>query len=296
MKNFATLLVVLMLCGCQSSLAPLPRWQGSERLDHPRLGVILDLRSGRHLQPEELVDALARVDRLLVGEQHDNADHHALQLWLLQALQQRRPQGSLLLEMLEPSQQEAVTRTQQVLADGKQVASLENALSWQVGWPWPLYGPLVSYALEQPYPLLAANLDRHELMAVFRAPPVLSGTASNQPAVRDALIAQLRESHCGMLSEEELPAMLGVQQQRDRRMAVALQQAPTPSMLLAGAFHVRRDVGVPLHLEDLRADEGVRVLLLAPAGSDVGVEMADYVWFTAAPAEKDYCADFRGKG
>lgn len=296
MKNFATLLAVLMLCGCQSSLAPLPRWQGSEQLEHVRLGVILDLRSGRQLHPVELVDALARVDRLLIGEQHDNADHHALQLWLLQALQQRRPQGSLLLEMLEPSQQEAVTRTRQLLADGKKVASLEKSLSWQAGWPWPLYGPLVSYALEQPYPLLAANLDRQELMALFRSPPLLAGTASSQPAVRDVLIGQLRESHCGMLGEDKLPAMLAVQQQRDRRMAEALQQAPAPSMLLAGAFHVRRDVGVPLHLEDLRAEGGTRVLLLAPAGSDVGVDMADYVWFTAAPAAKDYCADFRSKG
>src|SRR5690606_24864817 len=102
-------------------------------------------------------------------------------------------------------------------------------------------------------------------------------------------------SHCGMLGDDRLPAMLAVQQQRDRRMAEALLRAPQPSMLLAGSFHVRRDLGVPLHLQDLGTRAQVRVLLLMPAGSAVDASMADYVWFTAAPAEQDYCAQFRSK-
>ena len=59
MNLFRALLIVLALSGCQASLPPLPPWQGSERLDHAQLGVILDLRSGRALQPAERIDALA---------------------------------------------------------------------------------------------------------------------------------------------------------------------------------------------------------------------------------------------
>lgn len=296
MNVFRALLMVLVLSGCQASLPPLPPWQGSERLDHAQLGVILDLRSGQSLQPVQLIEALVQVEQLLVGEQHDNLDHHALQLWLLQALQQRRAQGSLLLEMLEPAQQPAVTRTRQLLAEREEVASVRESLGWQEGWPWQLYGALVTYALEQAYPLLAANIDRQEMLKIYRKPPALEGTASNQPGVRMALIEQLRESHCGMLGDDRLPAMLAVQQQRDRRMAEALLGAPQPSMLLAGSFHVRRDLGVPLHLQDLGAGERTRVLLLLPAGSAVDASMADYVWFTAAPPERDYCAHFRNRG
>src|SRR5690606_40000804 len=65
----------------------------------------------------------------------------------------------------------------------------------------------------------------------------------------EALQEQIRVSHCQMLPEAHLPAMLAVQQQRDRRMAQQLIAAPKPAMLLAGAFHVRRDLGVPLHLQ-----------------------------------------------
>ena len=63
--------------------------------------------------------------------------------------------------------------------------------------------------------------------------------------------------------------MLAVQQQRDRRMAERLLAAPTPALLLAGAFHVRKDLGVPLHLKDLGAGEGNAVLVLAEVGKTV---------------------------
>lgn len=63
-------------------------------------------------QPEQLVQRLAGAPRVLVGEKHDNPDHHALQLWLLRALQGQRVQGSLLLEMLQPEQQPLVDKVQ----------------------------------------------------------------------------------------------------------------------------------------------------------------------------------------
>ena len=115
---------------------------------------------------------------------------------------------------------------------------------------------------------------------------------SNAAAVRQALLAQIRESHCQLLPESQLPAMLAVQQQRDRRMAEALLAAAQPAMLLAGAYHVRRDVGVPLHLADL-GGPAARVLILTEAGREVTAEQADYVWYSAAVEEQDYCASLR---
>ena len=88
--------------------------------------------------------------------------------------------------------------------------------------------------------------------------------------------------------------MLAVQQQRDRRMAEALLAAPQPSLLLAGAFHVRRDLGVPLHLSDLGDKAGSLVLILAEAGQPVSAAQADFVWYTPALPKQDYCADFGG--
>lgn len=284
-----SLCLMLALGGCQASLPPLPAWQSSEGLTHAELGHIIDLASGQAISPEQLVQRLAGAPRVLVGEKHDNPDHHALQLWLLRALQGQRVQGSLLLEMLQPEQQPLVDKVQ-----GQPVpADLPKALAWQDGWDWQLYGPIVHEALQQRVPLLAANLSPGEMRQAYRQPASLTGERSNAPAVKAALLEQVRTGHCGMLPENQLPAMLAVQQQRDRRMAERLQAAPQPALLFAGAYHVRKDLGIPLHLADLGATGESKVLLLAEVGERIEPGEADYVWYTAAMPEQDYCAQLR---
>lgn len=292
MRTLLPLLLATLLAACQASLPPLPAWQSPEGREHAELGRIHDLRTGQQLTPEQLVDRLAEAPRLLVGERHDNPDHHALQLWLLRALETRREQGSLLLEMLTPDQQERVDAVRDKIAAGQDPGDLPQALSWRKGWDWALYGPLVRHALARPYPLLAANLDRPQMLRIYRKQPALRGTLSTTEAVRGALLTQIRVSHCGKLPASQLPAMLAVQQQRDRRMAEALLAAPEPSLLLAGTFHARRDLGVPLHLRDLGAEADSLVLLLSEVGNPVGAAEADFVWYTPAQPVRDYCADF----
>ncbi|MBK4992864.1 iron(III) ABC transporter [Pseudomonas sp. S37] len=284
-----SLCLLLALGGCQASLPPLPAWQSTEGRTHAELGHIVDLASGQVISPEQLVQRLAVAPRVLVGEKHDNPDHHALQLWLLRALQGQRTQGSLLLEMLQPEQQPLVDKVAGQLLP----ADLPKALAWQEGWDWQLYGPIVREALQQRISLLAANLAPGEMRQAYRQPASLSGERSNAPAVKAALLEQVRAGHCGMLPESQLPAMLAVQQQRDRRMAERLLAAPQPALLFAGAYHVRKDLGVPLHLSDLGAQGQSKVLLLAEVGEQVEAGQADYVWYTAAMPEQDYCAQLR---
>jgi uncharacterized iron-regulated protein len=273
------MLALLLLSACQHvSTAP------------PVVGEIRDLRSGQTLTAEELIERLEKSSRLIVGEQHDNRDHHELQLWLLQSLGQRRPQGSLLLEMLTPDQQ---PRVDDVRRTSTPPADLPGALAWQSGWDWNLYGPIVRFALSQPYPLLAANLDTLEVRAVYANPPTLSGSRSNAASVKDELLKQVSDSHCGLLPTSQMPAMLAVQQQRDRRMAERLLAAPMPSLLFAGAYHARKDVGVPIHVLDLGEPQAPAVLMLAEQGSEVTPAMADYVWYTPATPPQDYCAQMR---
>ncbi|HDS1819404.1 TPA: ChaN family lipoprotein [Pseudomonas putida] len=284
------LCLVLALGGCQASLPPLPEWQSTEGRQSAELGQIKDLASGQLISPEQLLTRLADTPRVLVGEKHDNPDHHALQLWLLQALQARRPQGSLLLEMLQPEQQPLVDKLE---AQPQLPSDLPKALAWQDGWDWPLYGPIVTQALQHDIALLAANLSPGEMRQTYRQPASLPGERSNAPTVQAALLEHVRAGHCGLLPQSQLPAMLAVQQQRDRRMAERLMKAPQPALLLAGAYHVRKDLGVPLHLADLGAQGRSAVLLLAEVGEPVEAGMADYVWYTAAMPEQDYCAQLR---
>lgn len=287
--------LLALLAACQGQLAapPLPAWQSPEGRDNAELGVVRDLRSGDVLSPAQLLDRLAAAPRVLIGEQHDNPDHHALELWLVRALAERRPGGSVLLEMLNPDQQRAVSATQAAAAEGETPTDLIGALHWQPGWDWSQYGPLVTWLVKQPAPLLAANLDRGEIIGIYRSAPALQGPASTAAPVRDALLQDIRDSHCGLLPDSQLPPMLAVQQQRDRRMAERFKAAPAPAVLIAGGFHARRDLGVPLHLQDLDAAQGLRVVMLAEVGKPVAPEQADYVWYTPAQPPTDYCAQMR---
>jgi len=285
-----SLCLVLVLGGCQASLPALPAWQSSEGRDDAALGQIHDLASGQVITPAQLVRQLAAVPRVLVGEKHDNPDHHALQLWLMRALQAQRTQGSLLLEMLQPEQQ---ARVDAVEGQAQLPNDLPKALGWQEGWDWQLYGPIVREALSSHVPLLAANLSLGEMRQAYRQPTALQGAQSNAPTVKAALLEQVRAGHCNLLPESQLPAMLAVQQQRDRRIAERLLAAPEPALLLTGAYHARKDLGVPLHLADLGAKGESKVLLLAEVGEEVEAGMADYVWYTAATPAQDYCAQLR---
>jgi uncharacterized iron-regulated protein len=274
------ILVLSTLTACQSIAPP------------PVNGRIRDLHNGQAVAPGALVERLAKAPQVIVGEQHDNPDHHALELWLLQALAEQRAQGSLLLEMLTPGQQSRVDGVRQLPAMPE---NLPGALDWSAGWDWRLYGPVVEYALAQHYPLLSANLDAVEIQRFYRRAPDLSGVRANRAAVKNELLGQIRDSHCGLLPESQLPAMVAVQQQRDRRMAERLLAAPTPALLFAGAWHGRKDVGVPLHALDLGTAEAPVVLMLAEEGSEVTSAMADYVWYTPATPPVDYCAQMRGQ-
>lgn len=273
------MLALFLLSACQHVLMP-----------PPVAGEIRDLRSGQDITAQELIARLAKPARVIVGEQHDNRDHHALQLWLLQSLGAQRPQGSLLLEMLTPDQQ---LRVDDVRHASTPPVDLPAALAWQSGWDWDVYGPIMRFALAQPYPLLAANLDAVEVRGIYANPPSLRGARSNASSVRNELLEQVSESHCGLLPQSQMPAMLAVQQQRDRRMAERLLAAPTPSLLFAGAYHARKDIGVPIHVLDLGATQAPIVLMLAQQGAEVTAAMADYVWYTPAMPAQDYCAQMR---
>lgn len=273
---------------CMSALAkPPPEWISPLQHDHPRVGQVKNTATGEWITPVELVDALAEAPQVLVGEKHDNADHHRLQLWLLSELAERRPQATLLMEMLAPEQQEHVDALlhSPKLPDDE---TLQTRLNWAPGWDWNLYGELVRWGLSEPGQLLAANISEDEMKQRYRTPTPLGEVYSEDARLQ--LRETIEASHCGKLSEEHFPAMISIQQARDQRMAEVLHAAEHPALLLAGSFHVRKDLGAPLHWP---RDSAPVVVMLTEAGQAVpDATEADYVWLTAALERQDYCADW----
>lgn len=207
--------------------------------------MIRNIESGQVLTARQLAERLATAPYVLVGEQHGNPDHQALQLWLLQVLGDRRPQGSLLFEVLAPAQQASIDAAHADIRAAKYPADLPAALQWRSHWDWSVYGPVMRFALSQSCPLLAAGLD-----TVEGGP----GGAPTPEALR----------------------------QHARHMARSLLAAPVPATLFARSELVRQTTGVPLHMMELDATRAPVVLLLAQHGEVIEPGAADYVWYTAA--------------
>ncbi|EKT56308.1 ChaN family lipoprotein [Providencia sneebia] len=245
-------------------------------------GQIIDLQTGESLTPSQLVEKLSQSPRVIVGEKHDNLYHHQIEQWLAQEMAEKRPQGSVLLEMIKPDQQHKVNEVKAQMQNDPYIRDekLQSALKWQQGWPWEQYGELVKSLLKAPYPLLSANLNSEEIKEAYAHPPVLVGTHSTQPVVQELISKTIESSHGGQITAEQIEKMTVIQQMRDRRMAKSLLEAPTPALLYVGGYHATKVIGIPLHMQDLAPESDFSVLIISEKANVIDGVHADYVWYT----------------
>ena len=125
----------------------MPRWESKLGVDHPLTGVILDVAGGRRVSEAELVARVQAADIVLVGEIHDNPDHHRLQARLLQAFSATHHAPAVAFEMLNRDQQSAVDAS--LVAHPGEADALARAVAWDSsGWPpWSIYRPVFEAAL-----------------------------------------------------------------------------------------------------------------------------------------------------
>jgi uncharacterized iron-regulated protein len=222
------------------------------------------------------------VDLLLLGEEHDVPEHHALEAQTAERLADAGRLAALALEMAERG------RSTAGLPRDADAAQVRAALAWnERGWPWAHYGAAVMAAQRRGVPVVGANLPRAEQAQAMRDAAL---DATLDAAVRERLREDVREGHCGLLPESQLPGMVRVQIARDRAMAATLAGLATPGrmvLLIAGAGHVDATRGVPLHLQRLAPALRVRTVRLA-AGAAAGEATPgfDDTWPTAAPPSR----------
>lgn len=236
-------------------------------------GRIVDTATGQTVSPEQLAHILAQAQIVLIGEQHDKAEHHQAQQWLLQATEQARANGSVALEMLTPEQQPAINDMQAYLLNGGSTGrrSLEDKINWNAAWDWSQYQNLMYTLLHQKAPILAANPSRSQLrqQTDFQA----KGEHSGHPAVHAAL-SQLMHNH-----HSNTQNLVAMQQYKDFTMSRVLLAAPKPAWLIAGNIHVSKQLGVPLFLRDAGFADNLKVVLMSEEGSNADRQHADYIWF-----------------
>ena len=184
-------------------------------------------------------------DMLLLGERHDAPQHQQMQREAVEWLTRQGLLAALVLEMAEQGH-----GTQGLPRDASESA-VQAALAWNDGaWPWLQYGPVAMAAVRAGVPVLGGNLPRRELRTALTDSTL---DALLSPAALERQRQAVRDGHCGLLPEPRVPGMARVQVARDLRMADTAAAARHPGqvvLLVAGAAHVKRSLGVPVHLPE----------------------------------------------
>lgn len=247
----------------------------------------------------EALDFLPRADIVILGEVHDNPEHHRNQARAVAALAPR----ALVWEMLTPGQ---AARVPEERSDAQAMA---EALGWDSsGWPdFGLYHPIFMAAPgAQSY---GGAVPRETARRVFDEAPEavfadLFGAQADPlglgkplaPEDQAAREDDQAEAHCGALPEELLPGMVAAQRLRDAALAhmalQALAETGGPVVVIAGTGHARNDIGIPAYLR--RSDQRPDVLSLGQMEATPTALAPFDLWIVTDPASRpDPCEGLR---
>ncbi len=112
---------------------------------------------------DEMVDILSQKSIIYIGEKHDNATHHQLQLDIIKALYEKNPQIIIGMEMFQKPYQKVLDQwTSGEINEGILLDEVEWYYYWDV--PYEYYKGILDFAREKGLPLVAINISR-ELLA-----------------------------------------------------------------------------------------------------------------------------------
>lgn len=292
-------------------LAPGRSWISTVDRGHPLVGRIWDVRAGRFADEAALEAGLSGASYVLLGETHDNPDHHVLQARLVRALTAAGKRPAVAFEMLATEQQPAIDAA--LAAPRPTPEDVSRAVRWdESGWPpFAQYRPVFAAALDAGLRIEGANLPRAQIQAATRRglealPAPVRARIERQGPLPEAVAREMRqemaESHCGALPESMLDPLVTGQRARDAQMAESLARAGAAgAVLITGSGHARTDRGVPSYLDPGATVASVLFREVVQGREDPAAYGADYAgrlpfdWVVFTPGAKrpDPCAEFR---
>lgn len=231
---------------------------------------------GREIRQQDVLKKLARHDVVLLGESHDEAEHHRWQLHTIAGLFSYRPDMVLGFEMFPRSVQPVLDRWTKGELDE---ATFLREVAWQQNWGSApeLYMPLFHFARMHRLPMLALNVDRDKTRQIAQRGLTALGSeregvgdpAPASPSYRDRLFEWFKthpdEGAEPNANSERFSHFVEAQIFWDRAMAEAIAGAlrnkrPPLVVGIMGRGHVEYGDGVVHQLAALRVSDVVTAL------------------------------------
>ncbi len=321
--KFYFFIFIFYLCGLNSS-------QASE---DSLLETIWDIESGKVIKQEELIEHFLGAELIYLGEKHDNARQHEIQLQILEALidKGKRPsigfefftigQTSLLMNFTQPS--EPIMNIKSKDYDPESV--LRQALGWdhRSDEEWSYYFKLIEFARDNQLPAFATDIpwglsSRITRVGVENLHPtelsLLLDTGLNDSEYEQLMLEEFTNVHCGYRNEEMFRRMYQAWIARNDAIAQSivntLEANPQkPVVMIIGFGHLRHGMGIPERIAYLRPETkqinfSMIEINLEPSSLESYLpefeingrtfkQDFDYIWFTSRKDMEDPCKAFR---
>jgi uncharacterized iron-regulated protein len=126
---------------------------------------LLDLASGEKAALKESVEKLKANRLIIVGELHNNEEHHRIQLAVIKALHDAGVKVAIGLEMFRQDSQKDLDRW---ISEDMSPADFHKRYYDNWNYPWPAYSMIFEYARENKIPMVGLNVSRAITQQVAR--------------------------------------------------------------------------------------------------------------------------------
>ncbi len=256
---------------------------------------VLDAVSGGKISFESLLDVLSAARVVYVGESHNNADDHRVELRVLEGLYEKNPSLALALEMFPRDEQPVLDQWSQGLLSEDQFI---RASHWEDVWgySYALYRDLLDFAREKKIRIIALNAPGAVVKKIAR-----EGLASLSPAERSRVAKDfsfddqehreyVREQYGEHLKgrikdfESFYQAQLAWEETMAETLAEVLltSDAKTQVVTFLGKGHMDYRFSVPERVRG-RVDHTYKTVMPIPVNfveEPVDPHLADYLWIT----------------
>jgi uncharacterized iron-regulated protein len=276
---------------------------------------VYDTHWRRFIDFESMVTNVTRDDVFFLGEQHDDAATHRLELAMLEGLARRRSNIVLSMEMFE--------RDVQPLLDGYLAGRTSEAEFLANSRPWPRYGtdyrPLIELARTYKWPVVASDVPRRLAALISRRglKPVLDSistsdrafaardiqcphdnyfrhftkTMSDMPSHSDPTLEESVADRTATI-ERVYEAQCIKDETMGESIATAFTVAPPRALVVQvnGAFHSDYGLGTVERVKRRLPRRHIEVVSFVPVPNLDKVDgkaqrtLADYIVFTLAPS------------
>lgn len=254
------------------------------------------------LQPQEVLQELAKADIVYLGETHNRLEDHKAQLTIIQELHRKNPKIVVAMEMFQRPYQEVLDNyLLGKITETQLVEQSQYEKRW--GFPWENYAPILRFAKENQLRVLALNTPTEVTRKVARQglesltsaerqyiPPLDEIRTDNTEYRQMVLAAYQQHQAAAQGSSKGFERFFTAQVLWDETMAERIAQflKANPDdqvVVLAGQTHIIYGYGIPSRVARRLGSKTIQRSILLNPSEEVQASadklIADYFWTTA---------------